>query len=164
MTLFSKPITAELRPREHRALYILLSFFIPAIVLTLVMIGLRIVPFGDKHSLAISDAKFYLNSQLNIARLFRGEENYLYSLGNGLGGNQWSSLAWGAFAPASLLSLFAKLETIPSWFTWTVPATRLHPLTFQETLSYIFCRRLPIPLPPWISAQIRSSSRLIKRV
>jgi len=117
MRLFIKQTTAELRPREHRALYVLLSFFIPVVLLTLVMIGLRIVPFGDKHSLAISDAKWYLNGLMSFARLLRGEQNLLYSL-NGLGGNRWSSLAWGGLAPASALALFAKLETIPSWFTW----------------------------------------------
>ena len=57
MNLFTNKETAELQHREHKALYVLLSFFIPFIVLTLVLIGLRIVPFGDKHSLAISDAK-----------------------------------------------------------------------------------------------------------
>ena len=117
MKFFSKIETADLQHREHKALYVLLSFFIPFILLTLVLIGLRIVPFGDKHSLAITDAKWYLNGQMNMARTLRGEKNILYSL-NGLGGNRWSNFAWGGFAPASLLSLFATLETIPSWFSW----------------------------------------------
>ena len=117
MSRFSEPIHAELRPREQRALYVLLSFFIPALVLTLALIGMRVVPFGDKHNLAITDAKWYLNGQMSMARLLRGEKNLLYSLG-GLGGNRWSDMAWGGYAPASLLALFAKLETIPAWFTW----------------------------------------------
>ena len=118
MKLLSKSYTAELQTRELRALYALLSFFIPVVVLTLVMIGLRIVPFGDEHNLAITDAKWYLNGQMFFSRLLRGEENCLYSLNNGLGNNEWSVLAWGGLAPVSALSLFATLETIPNWFTW----------------------------------------------
>ena len=118
MKLSTRLDKAELQPERYRALYVLLSFFIPLVVLTLVMIGLRIVPFGDKHSLAITDAKWYLNGMMFFARLLRGEENWLYSLNNGLGYNEWSVLAWGGLAPASVLSLFATLETIPNWFTW----------------------------------------------
>ncbi len=139
MTLFSKPITAELRPREHRALYILLSFFIPAIVLTLALLGLRIVPFGDKHSLAISDAKFYLNGEMFFARLLRGEENWLYSLNNGLGNNEWSVLAWGGVSFGNFLSLLARLETIPSVFTWICAVNiSLCGLTMYLLLAYLY--------------------------
>lgn len=118
MKLFSKEHPAGRQPRQHRALYVLLSFFIPFLVTTLAVVALRIIPFGDKHNLAISDAKWYLNGLMSFARLIRGEENLLYSLSRGLGTNQWSALSWGSFAPANLLSLFAKLETIPAWFTW----------------------------------------------
>ena len=118
MKLSTRLDQAELQPQRYRALYDLLSFFIPLVVLTLVMIGLRVVPFGDEHNLAITDAKWYLNGLMAFSRLLRGEENWLYSLNNGLGNNEWSVLAWGGLAPASALSLFAKLETIPNWFTW----------------------------------------------
>ena len=139
MKLHSDIHTAELRPREQRALYALLSFFIPVIVLTLALIGLRIAPFGDKHSLAISDAKFYLNGQLFLARLLRGEENWLYSLNNGLGNNEWSVLAWGGIHFGGLLALLAKLETIPSVFTWIcVVNMSLCGLTMYLLLAYLY--------------------------
>ena len=118
MKLFSKKHPAGRQPQQHPVLYILLSFFIPFLVTTLAVVALRVIPFGDKHSLAITDAKWYLNGLMSFARLVRGEENLLYSLGNGLGMNQWSSLSWGSFAPANLLALFATLETMPAWFTW----------------------------------------------
>ena len=72
MKLFSSNNPAGLQPREHRALYVLLSFFLPALVLTLALIGLRITPFGDKHNLAITDAKYYINGLLSFSRLLRG--------------------------------------------------------------------------------------------
>ena len=118
MKLFSKERTAGRQPRQHRALYVLMSFFIPFLVTTLALVALHVVPFGDKHNLAITDAKFYPNGLMSFARLVRGQENFFYSFGNGLGMNNWSSLSWGGLAPASLLALFATLETIPTWFTW----------------------------------------------
>lgn len=118
MKLFAKSHRAEHQPRQHPVLYVLLSFFIPALVITLGLIGLRIVPFGEKHNLATIDGRYYLNSLAFLKRLITGQENILYSLKNGLGGNEWSLLAWGGFNPVLLLCLFAKLETLPSWFTW----------------------------------------------
>ena len=80
MKLSSRLDKADLQPQRYRALYVLLSFFIPVVVLTLVMIGLRVVPFGDEHNLAITDAKWYLNGLVFFSRLLCGEENWLYSL------------------------------------------------------------------------------------
>ena len=139
MNLFSKIETADLQHREHKALYVLLSFFIPFILLTLVLIGLRIVPFGDKHSLAITDAKWYLNGQMFLARLLRGEENWLYSLNNGLGNNEWSALAWGGIHLAGFLSLLAKLESIPAFFSWMIVFNMsVCGLTMYLLLAYLF--------------------------
>ena len=139
MNLFSKIGTADLQHREHKALYVLLSFFIPFILLTLVLIGLRVVPFGDKHSLAITDAKWYLNGQMFLARLLRGDENWLYSLNKGLGNNEWSVLAWGGIHLASFLSLFAKLETIPPIFSWMIVFNMsVCGLTMYLLLAYLF--------------------------
>lgn len=101
----------------RRMLYLLMSFFIPFIILVLSLIALHVTPFGD-HNLCIMDAKFYINGQMFFSRLLKGEENILYSFNQGLGGNEWSSLAWGGVTLGNFLSLFASLETIPSVFTW----------------------------------------------
>ena len=100
MHLLQAAPTVQPRPRQRRALYVLLSFLLPFIVTLLAAVALRVRPFGD-HTLAITDAKFYLNGLMNYARMLRGEEGILYSLGSGLGGNNWAGLSWGAFAPAS---------------------------------------------------------------
>lgn len=117
MDALSKTVIPERSGRQHKALYLFLSFLIPFVVMTLALIALHITPFGD-HSLAISDAKFYLNGEIWFSRLLKGEENILYSFNHGLGGNEWSVFAWGGFNFGNFLSLFATLETIPSVFTW----------------------------------------------
>ncbi len=77
---------------------ILLSFLIPFLIMALGSAALLITPFG-KPSFAIADAQYYLNGQMFFARLFRREENFLYSFNNGLGQNEWSILSWGGLAP-----------------------------------------------------------------
>ncbi len=115
---FNGKTTGQRLP-QRRALYTVLSFFLPALVMTLGIAALGITPFGlGKHSLAITDAKYYLNGELFFQRLFSGKENILYSFNNGLGGNEWSQFAWGGFGFGNLLALFATLETIPTVFTW----------------------------------------------
>ena len=104
--------------RRHPALYAILSVLLPFLIAVLGCIALHIVPFGDKHSLATVDGKYYLNNVAFLKRQLTGQENFLYSLKNGLGGNEWSLLAWGGFNPVLLLALFTNLETLPTWFTW----------------------------------------------
>ena len=103
--------------RRRRVLYLLLSFFIPFLLMVVGLEALHVDPFGQ-HTLAVSDGKFYLNTELFFGRLLKGQENFLYSFDNGLGGNEWSHLSWGGFSLGGLLSFFATLETIPILFTW----------------------------------------------
>ena len=103
--------------RVNKLFYFILSFFIPFAVMTLAIIALHITPFGN-HNLAITDARYYLNSEMFFSRLLKGQENILYSFNNGIGGNEWSQFAWGGFSIGGLLSFFATLETIPGIFTW----------------------------------------------
>lgn len=96
---------------------VLTSIILPVVVMLLGLIALHITPFGN-HSLAISDAKWYLNGQLFTARLLNGQENFLYTFNSGIGGNEWAALAWGGITIGGLLSLFGTLETMPAIYTW----------------------------------------------
>ena len=94
MSLRDTLLQPEKERRTSPALLTLLSLLLPALVFAAALAALGITPFGS-HNLAISDARYYLNSELFFGRLVRGQENWLYSLNNGLGGNEWSHLAWG---------------------------------------------------------------------
>lgn len=43
----------EFQPSNKRPLFILLSFLIPALIILIALVGLKVVPFGD-NSLAMS--------------------------------------------------------------------------------------------------------------
>ncbi len=103
--------------RKKAVILLLLSFVLPFIVMVLGLAALHIDPFG-KHNLAISDGQYYLNSLISLGRFLRGQEDLLYSLKNGLGGNEWSQLAWGGFNPVLLLAYFADIDNIPVLFNW----------------------------------------------
>ncbi len=133
----SQKVTLDLQPRNLRVLYMLLSFFVPFLVMVLALVALYITPFGD-HNLAITDAKHYINGEMWFSRLLKGKENILYSFNNGLGGNEWSIFAWGGFSFGNMLSCFATLETIPSVFTWIcVVNLSLCGLTMYILLAYV---------------------------
>ena len=117
MNLFYKKVYKDKKRNKVNVFFYFMSFTIPFVVTTLALIALHITPFG-KHNLAISDAQYYINNELFFSRLLKGSENFLYSLNNGLGGNEWSQLAWGGIGFGNLLSVFSSLETIPSVFTW----------------------------------------------
>ncbi|MBQ7474626.1 MAG: YfhO family protein [Clostridia bacterium] len=115
-------LQSEINPGENykktkRALLVLLSFAVPFIVMALGLVALRVVPFGS-HNLAVSDGKYYINGLSFIKNIFLNKDGILYSFKNGLGGNEWSNFSWGGFNPVLLLLLFAKPETMPTWFTW----------------------------------------------
>ena len=135
---FTNQSTPKPKKCKPPMLCFLLSFFIPALVLIVALIGLRVVPFGEKHSLAITDAKFYLNGEMFFKRLLLGQENILYSFNNGLGGNEWSQFAWGGFGFGNLFALFATIENIPSMFTWICTLNvAICGLTMYILLAYV---------------------------
>ena len=105
--------------KRRRSFYTLLSFFLPLVLLVITLYCMGVTPFGE-HNLAISDGRYYLNGLVNFGRMLRGEENLLYSFRNGLGGNNWSVLAWGGFCPVLPLSLLATPENAPFVLTWVI--------------------------------------------
>lgn len=122
---------------KYKAIYVLLSFFIPLVVCLLSLIALHVIPFGE-HNLTITDARYYLNGEMFISRLLKGQENIFYSFNNGLGGNEWGTFAWGGFSIGNLLSYFATLETIPAVFTWIcVINLAICGLTMYCLLAYV---------------------------
>ena len=108
MKLFQQSKQNSIQPREHKALYILLSFLLPAVIILAALAGLKITPFGDK-SLVISDGNaLYINYLGYVARTVKGQENVLFSFEKGLGGNMMSS--WGWFLLNPFFPLFAFFD------------------------------------------------------
>lgn len=127
--------------KGQTALYLLLSFVIPLIIVLISYKALYIIPFGN-HNVAISDGQNYVYGLPGFVRLLSGEDDWLYSF-RGLGGNRWSSLAWGGLHPIKLLTLFTTLETVPMWLSWISAINiALCGITMYALLAYLRGNRL----------------------
>ena len=118
MALFKSEKKKELTQRQCRALYLFLSFALPAFVMLIALAGLKIAPFGS-DTLLLADANaFYINTLSYAARMFRGMESAFYSFEKGLGGNMMGHLCGILVTPfGSLLSL-GKIGDYPIIFTF----------------------------------------------
>ena len=104
--------------RSSGAVYVLLSFFLPMLIILAALAGLQIAPFGDK-TLVISDANgLYINTLSYAARMLRGLESPLYSFEKGLGGNMMGHLNGILLTPFGFLLCFSRIENNPTVFTF----------------------------------------------
>ena len=118
MKLFQHNKQESIQPREHKALYILLSFLLPLLLMLVALVGLKVSPFGD-NTLIISDGNgLYVNFLAYVGRAVKGQEGLLFSFEKGLGGNMMSSWAWFLLNPFfALFSLF-DITAYPAAYTW----------------------------------------------
>jgi len=99
------------------ALYVALSFLIPALLILAALAGLKITPFGD-NSLVISDGNgLYINYLGYVARVFKGQEDVLFSFEKGLGGNMMGSWGWFLLNPTFALFALFDITQYPMAFT-----------------------------------------------
>lgn len=116
MKILSKKLKAELKPRDLRVLYALLSFCIPFIIILLGYIALHITPFGE-HMLLISDAKaLYASDLAFISRALRGQEDLLYSFKSGIGMNLMGANS-GLGNPANIITLLFDITAWPEMYS-----------------------------------------------
>ena len=110
--------------RGHRArpkFYYVLSFVVPAAVMAIAFAALGITPFGDM-SLAISDGDaLYINYMGYVSGVLRGEQDVLFSLTKGLGGNMAGT--WGWFLGNPLFALFALFDVTDYMRVYTLVVT-----------------------------------------
>ncbi len=100
------------------ALYLILSFALPFLLILIADVGLEIAPFGD-HTLVISDANgYYINTLSYAGRMLRGLEGFTYSFEKGLGGNMIGHLNGILLTPFAFLLGFFDISRYPSVFTF----------------------------------------------
>ena len=106
------------RPRKYQAVYYFLSFLIPALLILIALAGLKVTPFGD-NTLLISDGNaLYVNYLGYVGRAVKGQEDVLFSLEKGLGGNMMGSWGWFLLNPFFALFALFDITAYPVAFTW----------------------------------------------
>lgn len=110
-----------MKQRYAGVLYAALSLLIPAVIIVIALIGMRITPFGD-HTLVISDANgLYINYMAYVGRMARGLEGVTYSFEKGIGGNMMGSLGWFLLNPT--FALFALFDIVNYPIAFTIVST-----------------------------------------
>lgn len=108
----------ETGSRQDKALGLLLSFFLPLIVMLGALAGLGVAPFGD-HTLLISDANgYYINTLSYAGRMLKGLEGLTYSFEKGLGGNMTGHLNGILLTPFAFLLSFTDITRYPAAYTF----------------------------------------------
>ena len=93
------------------------SFFIPAVIIMVALIGLHIAPFGD-NTLVISDGDgLYINYLGYVSRVVKGQEDVLFSFEKGLGGNMMGSWGWFLLNPTFAIFALFDITQYPQAFT-----------------------------------------------
>lgn len=93
-----------------------LAFFIPAIVLCIAFIYLKIYPFGENTYLPVDSYDQYVSFLKYFKNIFLGDEGIFYSLGKSLGGETYGLIAYYLLSPFNLISLFFKDSNMPMGF------------------------------------------------
>ena len=117
MKLFQQSKQKTIQPGRHTALYILLSFFIPFLIILVALAGLHVTPFGDK-TLIIADANgLYINYVSYAGRFVKGLEGFTYSFEKGLGGNMMPHMGITMLSPFFALFAFTPIRNYPAAYT-----------------------------------------------
>ena len=117
MKLFQRNKQENIQTCQHPALYILLSFFIPFLLILVALAGLHVAPFGDK-TLLIADANgLYINYVSYVGRLIKGLEGFTYSFEKGLGGNMMPHMGITMLNPFFALFALLPIREYPAVYT-----------------------------------------------
>ena len=118
MRLLSASCPGERIRHERPALYVILSFLLPLLIILIALAGLKITPFGDQ-TLLIADANgLYINTLSYASRMYRGLEGVFYSFEKGLGGNMTGHLNGILLTPFAFLLSFFRLRDYPTVFSF----------------------------------------------
>jgi uncharacterized membrane protein YfhO len=90
----------------------LLAFLIPAIIMTLVCLALKIYPFGGK-TLLISDMSNQYISFLSYFRTLFSGNDVFYTFSKSLGGDMAGLFSYYLFSPFNLITLLFSTEALP---------------------------------------------------
>ena len=110
--------------REKRILWIkennvyIASFLIPLLIMTVVCIVCKVVPFGDKALSIIDSLHQYLPFFAEYHEKIRNLDSFFYSWNGGLGHNFLSLWAYYLSSPLNLLLVLLPKTALPLGFSW----------------------------------------------
>jgi len=99
----------SLREKFARKKYLLICFFLPAALMWLIYIAMKVYPFGEESVLVLDLNGQYIYYFEALRDLIRGEGSILYSFGRTMGGEFLGIFAYYLASPFSfIVALFPK--------------------------------------------------------
>ena len=108
------------RNTSHRAGAYLVSFFIPAAVLTLLLAAEHVAPFGNNTLLTEDMRRQYVAFYAYYQQVLSDGQNWFYSLRLGLGGGTFGMLTYYLMSPLLLALAFVPKRLFPEFVTCMV--------------------------------------------
>lgn len=105
---------------ERPFLVLLLSFFIPIVILLGILLLLQVTPFGDRTFLRIDMGRQYAAFLGSLKWILSGENDLFYTFGKGLGGSMISLVAYYLANPINWLVALFSTEMVPFAITLLV--------------------------------------------
>ena len=106
LKMIAKPADTAAREFRMRALLLLLSFLIPAVVMLICMIVFEVQPFGHKSLIIIDGLHQYMPFFSILYDKLKGGGSFFYTWRAGLGINFMSLMAYYLISPLNLLIVF----------------------------------------------------------
>lgn len=91
-----------------------MSFVLPFLLMMLIMAVLHITPFGDNTFLYDDMKRQYIDFYAYYRNVWRGQDSFLYSFSNGLGGNMTGFCAYYLMSPLLILFIFLPQSCFPA--------------------------------------------------
>lgn len=98
--------------KNKKVLYYLLSFFIPALLITIIYACIGIYPFGKKSLLTVDLAGQYVAFFNAYKNIFSEGISIFYSFSKTLGGNMFGLITYYLLSPVNLILLFFSRTNI----------------------------------------------------
>lgn len=110
-----------LKKRSKNAVLLLLAFFIPILIMGILMVQQGIYPFGENTILTIDLRGQYVGMLAYLRDIYLGKGSLLYAFSKGLGGNMSGLFAYYLASPLNLiLLLFPKYHITEAIFMITL--------------------------------------------
>lgn len=125
-----------------------LSFFIPVVVMLLILKGREFYPFGEK-SLFIMDMKNqYLEFFASLRNMVSGDDSLFFSWSRSMGGNYMGLFAYYVASPLSFITIFFPLKNLSfAIFLLTILKIGLSGLSFAVFAVYVWKAHIIVPKP-----------------
>ena len=101
--------------RKNNAIYPVLSFIVPVLILGIAFACMKVSPFGDKSIMVIDNFHQYSPFLSEFRDILKDGGSLLYSWNSGMGTNYWARYGYYLASPLNFLFVFFPQNSLPEF-------------------------------------------------